>query len=359
MNLVEQIEKQLSSGVINQLVNLTGASEGAAGSAVKAAVPSLLSALASLASSSVGAQKLLSVLSQFSSGSVESLVSKMTNQPSAVHEQGADLLSSLLGGNILSGIVSAVSRFAGIAPGATQKLVAYMTPLLLGTIASRFTGKQMNAQGLASMLGAETANIARALPSGFSLNDVPGLAATGSAAARSAIRGVEAAGSSLARWLWPVAGLAALGLLLWWFASSSTPAPEAAVPNVTRAQSPEIAHVPAPQVVKNLVPDVTKFSTELTDTFSKLTESLTSVKDVASAEAALPELQDLEGKLDVAKTTMNDLGSAGKASIITLVKATEGKLRDLIEKVLAIPGVGEKIKPVVDSITAKLTELGV
>src|SRR5271155_4571823 len=120
----------------------------------------------------------------------------MTNQPSAVHEEGADLLSSLIGGSTLSGIVSAVSRFAGIAPGATQKLIGYLTPLLLGTIASRFTGKQMNAQGLATMLGTETATLARALPSGFSLNDVPGLAAAGSTAARTAVRGVEAAGSS-------------------------------------------------------------------------------------------------------------------------------------------------------------------
>jgi hypothetical protein len=39
------------------------------------------------------------------------------------------------------------------------------------------------------------------------------------------------------------------------------------------------------------------------------------------------------------------------------VKATDGKLRELIEKVLAIPGVGEKIKVVVNSIMTKLTDL--
>ena len=102
---------------------------------------------------------------------------------------------------------------------------------------------------------------------------------------------------------------------------------------------------------------MTKFSTELTDTFSKLTEALTSVKDVASAEAALPKLQDLEGKLDVAKTTMKELGDAGQTTIKTLVKSAQVKLKELVDKVLAIPGVGEKIKTVVASIMAKLTDL--
>ena len=148
--------------------------------------------------------------------------------PAPCTSRGADLLSSLFGSSTISGIVNALSRFANIAPGVTQKLLGYLTPLILGTIASKFTGKSMNAQGLASMFADQKASIASALPSGFSLSDVPGLAAAGSAAARSAARGVEAAGSSLPRWLLPLLGLAALGLLLWWFIpSATTQAPEA------------------------------------------------------------------------------------------------------------------------------------
>ena len=113
-----------------------------------------------------------------------------------------------------------------------------------------------------------------------------------------------------------------------------------------------------PRLSTRLVPDVSKFSTELTDTFSKLTEALTRVKDAASAEAALPTLKELEGKLAVAATTTKKLGGAGRTSIKTLVTAAESKLKVLIDKVLAIPAVGEKLKPVVDSIMAKLSELG-
>jgi hypothetical protein len=360
MNLVKFIEDQLSSGLINQLSSQIGASEGATRTAISAALPALLSALSGLSSnSSAGSQKLVSALEHFGAGSMDGLVHKISAQPGTVLEQGASILSSLFGSSTISGIVNALSRFAGIAPGASQKLLGYLTPLVLGAIASKFTGKSVTAQGLASMLGDQRANIASALPSGFSLSEVPGLAAAGTAAARSAARGVEAAGSSLMRWLLPLLGLVALGLLLWWFIpSTSTPSPEVQVPPVIQAKSPDTRRAAVPEAVKSLAPDVTKFSTELTDTFSKLTEAFTRVKDAASAEAALPTLQDLEGKLDVAKTTMKELGDAGQTTIKTLVKSAQTKLKELVDKVLAIPGVGEKIKKVADSIMAKLTDLG-
>jgi Bacterial protein of unknown function (DUF937) len=358
MNLVEEIRQQLSSGVINQLSSALGASEGTIGSAVSAAVPALLAALSATASGSAGSQKLLSALGQLGSGSLDNLVHKLSNQPSAVHEQGTDLLNSLLGAKTITSIVNAVSRFASIAPGATQKLLSYLTPLVLGTIASKFTGKSMNAQGLVNMLADQKANIASALPYGFSLSDVPGLGAAGSAA-RSSVRGVKAEASSLTRYALPLLGIAALGLLVWWFTRSApTPAREPAIPAVVRAQSPDTRREQVAEAVESLVPDVTKFNTELTDTFSKLTEALTSVKDAASAEAAVPKLQDLDGKLDVAKTTMKELGEAGQTTIKTLVKSAQAKLKELVDKVLAIPGVSEKIKPLVDSIMAKLTDLG-
>jgi hypothetical protein len=132
--------------------------------------------------------------------------------------------------------------------------------------------------------------------------------------------------------------------------------PNAPAQPVTRAQSPEPEHLPVAEPAK-LLPDVTKFSTELTDTFSKLTETLTSVKDAATAETALPKLQEIDAKLDSAKTRIGELGDAGKATIRELVKSAQAKLRELVDKVLAIPGVGEKLKPIVDTVMAKLGEL--
>ena len=121
MNLVELIKDQLSSGVIKHLSSQIDASEGATRSAVFAAVPALLSALSGLASGgSGGSQKLVSALESFGSGSIESLTHKMSNQPGTVLEQGASILSSLFRNSTISGIVNILSRFASLAPGATQ-----------------------------------------------------------------------------------------------------------------------------------------------------------------------------------------------------------------------------------------------
>src|SRR5262249_36955712 len=160
-----------------------------------------------------------------------------------------DLLNSLLGGSTLSGIVNAVARFATIAPGAAQKLIGYLTPIVLGAISSQLAGKSATTQALAGLLATEKSNIASAIPAGLSLRDVPGLAAAGSAAVRSAAQGVESAGSSLARWLLPLAAVAALGLLLWRFMpSASTPAPEVRTGAGVRAQSPDSNREPIAEV---------------------------------------------------------------------------------------------------------------
>ena len=357
MNLVEQIKQQLSGGVIAQLSSMLGSSEGTTRTALTAAVPALLSALSGMVASGSGAQKLISAFSQLGTGSLDNLTDKLSNQPGAVQEQGGNLLNSLFGASTISGIVNVVSRFAGIPPGPTQKLLAYVTPIVLSTIASKLTGKSMSTESLASLFAEEKANIAGALPSGFSLNDVPGLGAAATAV-RSAAHGVETAGSTLTRWLLPLAGLAVLGLVAWMFWQSSSPSvPEEKAPIVTRAQSPDTPSTTVRDPVKAPAADVNKLKTDITDAFTKATEALTGVKDAATAEAALPKLQDFDGKLELAKSTMKSLTDAGQSIIKTLAKSEQSNLKEIADKVLAIPGVGEKIKVIVDSIMVKLNDL--
>jgi hypothetical protein len=148
----------------------------------------------------------------------------------------------------------------------------------------------------------------------------------------------------------PLLAVCALGLLVWWLAPwGSTVEPAAPASRVPASVPSVAANVP--------VPDATKLSTELTDTLKTLTDTLTGIKDVPTAEAALPKLQEVGPKLDAAKATLQKMGDTGKAAIKTLVQSSLTKLKELVEKVLAIPGVGDKIKPAVDTIMAKLGEL--
>jgi hypothetical protein len=341
MNLVDVINNQLANGTINQLSSLIGAGEGATRTAVGAAVPAVLSALSSVASSKSGADKLISALGKFDAGSLGNLGGILSEQPGAVLEQGNGLLKSLFGGGTVSGIANALAGFAGLGSGAVQKLLGYLLPLVLGGIAGRFAGKALSAQGLTSMLADQKANIANGLPSGLSLADVPGLQSV-KAAAWQASDAVQQTGLSLWRWLAPVLGIGLVALLFWWFLG-----PRAETSTV--AKGPNIPNVP--------VPNVSQLSSELTGTFKSITDTLSGIKDVASAEAALPTLRQLNGKLESAKSVVERLPAASKSTIAALAQSIMDQLRGFADKVLALAGVGDKIKPIVDAIMGNVRAL--
>src|SRR5262249_1132573 len=104
--------------------------------------------------------------------------------------------------------------------------------------------------------------------------------------------------------------------------------------------------------------DVTKLSTDLTGTFKSLTNSLTGIKDAASAGAALPKLTEVSGKSDAMTALADKLPAAGKGNITELIKASLGKLEDQFAKLQWMPGVGDKIGPAVEGVMGKLASLG-
>ena len=336
MNLIDTIKNSLfSNGHLNQLSSLIGADEGATKSAIGAAVPTVLSALSQVASKGDGAQKVVSAISRLGAGSVGDAAHMLTGQADSVLEKGSGILNSLLGGSMLSGIVSAVSMFSGIGSGAMQKLLGYLMPMILGGIAGRFAGKQATAQGLTSMLAEQKSAIANALPSGFSLHNIPGLDAVGSAA-RGAVDATKTASSSVLKWALPVAALAAIALVAVWFFTRP-------------GQSPSL-NIQAP--------DITKLSTDLTGNFKSLTETMTGIKDAASATVAVPKLTELSGKLDDMKALVDKLPAADKGKITDLIKPSLAKMEDQFAKLQWMPGLGDKVRPAIEGIMGKLASIG-
>jgi hypothetical protein len=351
MNLVETIKHEVfSGGLLDQLSSLIGAGEGATRSAVTAAVPALLSTLSRMASGS-GADKLVSAMNRFDAGAV----GDMAKHPAALMEQGGGLLASLLNPSTLSAIVSTLSKFSSIAPGAMQKLLGFLMPLIMGAVMKGLGGKAPSTQGLANLFADQKANIANAMPSNLSLRDIPGLD-TAAAAAHSAGRAAQDAGSSAMKWLVPLLGLAALGLILWLMFGQQPagPPPENATTKPAVVERPEVTN-PAPPKLE--VPDVGALSKDLSGTISFLTSTLEGIKDPASADAAMTKLKEISDKVDGASAAAAKLPDAGKATIRSLVAPALDKLRELVKTVLAIAGVGDKIKPVVDAIMSRLTAL--
>jgi hypothetical protein len=245
------------------------------------------------------------------------------------------LLNSLLGGGTTAGIVNAVSRFVGIGPGPIQKLLSFLMPMILGSIAARFAGKGITAPGVKSLFAEQRVGIANALPSGLSLNEVPGLAAAGSTA-RAAVGATQEAGASLMKWVVPgLVGLALLCLLGWLAYKQFS-----AVPKVT-------------------TPDVAQLKTDLTGTFTAVSDSLGGINDAASAEKAVPRLTELSNKLDNWKAEMDKLPEAERAKATELIKPSLAKVdQQYARLVWTIPGASETIKPAFDKVTGKLAALG-
>lgn len=242
--------------------------------------------------------------------------------------------------------------------GKLKTLISYVAPMILATIAKQFSGKSLTAPDLSSFFAEQKSNITAALPPGLSLASIPGL--TGSATGP-----IESSG--LPGWLLPLVGLGLLGALAWYFfgnqAAEVKPVDETQVavkpapaPVEVKQAEPKASKEPViPKVDLTAIPDPTKIGTDLTSVFASLTDILGGVKDVPTAQAAAPKLTDLTPKLDSLKSLWDKVPAAGKSAITKIATDHLGKLKELVTKVLAIPGVSEKLKPVLDILVDKLT----
>jgi hypothetical protein len=370
MNIVDVIKSQLGGEVLGKLSSLIGESEDKTRTAVDAAVPALLSSLAGLASTGGGAEKLINALRQVDQapqgGGLGDVLSN-SGQAGAWLEKGGSLLSVLLGSAALPTIISIVGKFAGLAAGPLKNLLGYLAPIILASIAKQMGGA-LTPQRLTSFFAEQKSNIARAVPAGFSLADLPSIG-TPSAPSRP-VAASAAVSSGLPSWLLPLVGLALLAGLAYWFLSgpaeqpAPAPAPAGPAPTVAQREAMAIRNAPpaakeAPPVVKEAMaalPDPAKLSTDLGSLFTHATEYLTGVKDAATANAALPKLKDLDTQADGYKALWDKLPDAAKASVAKVVSDHLGALKELAGKVLAIGGVGDILRPVLDALIAKLTE---
>jgi hypothetical protein len=391
MNIVQLIVDQLLSAGWGKLSGLLGVREEKVEAAVGAAVPALLSGLSHLASTGDGAQKLTSALRKFDASSLTNLANMISGNPDAVAEQGTSMLNSLFSGNVLSALLGSVGRFVGLGDSAVNNLFGYITPLVLGAVAKHFIGKPINAQGLTDFFASQKSHITNALPTGLSLADAPRTTA-GSPAARpgtetrraeyeeagTAARPAYETGrrdypsppepvSSPWKWLLPLLVLAALPLLWYLSRPRSTPAPEVATPRPApqvaepRVATPQVAEprpaAPEDAKPRELVPDLATVTRDVTSDFSWLTDTLNSVKDPASAEAALPRLTELSHKFEGMKTLVNRLPNSARTTVTELIQSNMSKIRDQFARVLMIPGVTDKLRPALEGLGTQVASL--
>src|SRR5262249_27277917 len=83
-------------------------------------------------------------------------------------EKGTGVLSSLLGDSALTGLASAIGKFANIGDGPARTLMGLLTPLVMGVLGREQRVAGLDANGLARMLTGQEKQIAAAMPPAFS-----------------------------------------------------------------------------------------------------------------------------------------------------------------------------------------------
>lgn len=92
------------------------------------------------------------------------------------------------------------------------------------------------------------------------------------------------------------------------------------------------------------------------ESIGKITTTLASVKDSDTAKAAAPAVTQLTETFGSMSESFGKLPDAAKGVVANIFQAASKDLKPMIDKVLALPGVEEVLKPALEALLAKLNE---
>jgi Bacterial protein of unknown function (DUF937) len=364
-NLVSLVMQFLTPDMIGRVATALGVDRNLLQMAIGAAVPGLLAGFSGVATQPGGAQKLVDVAKQ-ETGTLGKFADMLgAGGQSTFIERGSKLLTSLLSAQDQNALVTAIGQFAGLGQSKSGSLLGMLAPIVMGTVAKAQGSQGLDTNGMVNLFASQKDNIAAALPADFGkllggtdlLNSLGGAArsaaSAGTQATRAASAAASAAGNASQRagaaaatsynrlyWLIPIVAIAAL--LIYFL---TKPTEQVAQQGVTVAQSLVVSGV-----------DVSK---QVTDSIANLRSTLGGVTDVASAQAALPKLRDITAKIDQVDGLIEQMTPEQRKLLAGIVSPLTPTLNQLFDKVLAIPGVGEVLKPTIGLLKSKLAMLTV
>ncbi len=387
-NLVDLVKGQFGGPALGQLGALLGEDSDKTEAALGAAVPGLLSGLTSAANADGGASLFNAVKDQDDS-LLDNIGGLLTGGNSSnVMDQGSNLLGSILGNGAAGSLASAVSSLTGIGGKSSSGLMSILMPIVLGMVKRKVFGGggfAQNAGGLLSLLNGQKDNIQAAMPSGLqnqlqsagfmdqisnlgggaasavsgaagaagnaagNIADAAGNAAghVGNAAGNAVDGAANAAGNAASsgggflRKFLPIAAIVAIALFAWKLLTGNKDVelPNASVPSI---------EVPSVDVGGVNIGD------EIGGIFGGATDAISGITDSASAEAAVPALQDVTGKVDGLSGIWEKVPEANRGALSGLVGSNMEKLTPMLDKANEIPGVADILGPVTGPLLDKL-----
>lgn len=342
MNLMNMAMKYVGPMVAQQIATKLGIGGPIANKLIAAALPAILGSIIGKSKTSSGLGSLMNLVSGDNTPEPKALESAFSDggDIDALANSGGSMLEGLLGGQGMGALSSALGKHAGVDQAQAGGLLGMLAPAALGTIGSQVAESSMDGPALASFLKDQEANVAQAMPSDFakqlgSSGVLDGFSAGISETANAAQDKAKEAGSKLPL----IIGAIAIAAAAWFFLGRGGDAPV------------DTSAVEAMQDFK--VGDV-DLGGEFTSVTTGLTDAFTGITDTASAEAAVPQLTELSGKLGTLSESAGELSGAAQTGFQSIVGTALAALRPVIENAIASSGAGAILQPLADQILGAL-----
>jgi hypothetical protein len=362
VNLVDTIQQQLSGEVTKKLSSMAGIGEADLQKLIGAGLPAMLSGLGSVASTKQGAGKIADAIGGMDSSLFGNLAGMLSGNAA---KSGGNVLGSLFGGSLVDGLAATISKFTGINATLVKTGLGFLVPLVLGSVGSTLKGAKPDAASVSRLFSDQKQNIAASLPQGLSLDTVPGFRdlASAGAALSSAAKSIPASGGP-GKLLVPILALALVAAAIYFWKGQETIEEGGKGFENTVSQAVDTSGKTAEEAVNEVkdamssaIPTIDAIKGQLGDYMSTLTGDLEKITDSASAEAALPVLNESVTKLDSLAATLQAVPQDARAAVLELIRGHLDKLNPILDTVSKIPGIGEPVTQVLNQLKSKLEQL--
>ena len=151
MDIIADLMKQVATGDNLSLISKSvGSDEKSVQSALGMGIPMIMGSMAQTAQTPGGADMITSMMGQMGgSNPIDNLGGFLG---SSAASGGSGMAHSILGSQ-MAPISNAIAQKTGLPPAVVEKILAIATPMIMGYVTKSMGGKQVDQQGLASLLG--------------------------------------------------------------------------------------------------------------------------------------------------------------------------------------------------------------
>ncbi|HKD44391.1 MAG TPA: OmpA family protein [Candidatus Angelobacter sp.] len=160
----------LTPEVVHSASTLVGEPEASTRQTLNRAVPSVMNGLTNLVSSPNGANTLAGLIRDGGFGAAADNPQSLFSGGAATNNMlttGSQLLGTIFGGRGAA-VGDLLARSGGVSPASANKLLSLTAPLVLGVLGKKAAAQGLNSSGLANALLSEKSDIAAAAPAGLS-----------------------------------------------------------------------------------------------------------------------------------------------------------------------------------------------